>query len=316
MPRFVLPSCASCLLEGAMQALNKATGIPGNQSVERGHPIFEIQIKAVQEFLHILLDFSEKSFPALIASDMLRTVKKLTGNADPYKAERELSNTLCLKFYEKLETDLSKLKTPKQRLRKAIFMTIAGNNIDYITPGHSVTLTEEGIKNILEEVERNGLVKDDYKILWDLIVQGHPKVVYLLDNAGEIVFDKLVLGILKKELGLDVIAVVKGGPVANDVLLNDAEAVNLSENCTRIITTGTDDVGFNWNKASAEFKAAFERQPLVISKGQANFEAFNIFGLQMPPVDYFAIFKIKCPANAAMVGGKKGDQVILHVIPS
>ncbi len=316
MPRFVIPSCASCLLEGAIQALCKATEIPNTQGVERGHPSFDIHIKAVQEFLHILQDFNEKSYPTLIASDMLRAVKKITGNFDPYKVEREQSNIVCMKFYDKLKADLAKAKNPKQRLLKAIFMTIAGNNLDYITPGHSVTLTEESIKILLDDVERNGLVKDDYKTLWDLIVQQHPKIVYLLDNAGEIVFDKLVLGILKKELGLDVIAIVKGGPVANDVLLKDAEMVHLSENCSRIITTGTDDVGFNWTNASIEFKAVFEGRPLVISKGQANFESFNTFGLQMPTVDFYAIFKIKCPANAAMAGGKKGEQVILHVTPS
>ncbi len=315
MPHFVIPSCATCLLEGAVQVLCKATQIPSNQSVERGHPLFDMHIKALQEFLRILQGFSETSFPPLIASDLMRSVKQVTGNPDPYKAEREESNRICLTFYDQLRNDLSKVRSSKARLRKALFLTIAGNNIDYITPGHTVTLTEEGIKKVLDEVEQAGLVKDDYEQLWDLTSHRHPKIVYLLDNAGEIVFDKLVMGILKNQLGLDVTAVVKGAPVANDVLLEDAEMVQLSESCTRIITTGTDDVGFNWNSASAEFRAAFDGNPLVIAKGQANFETFNIFGSQMPPLSYFAIFKIKCPANATMAGGKKGEQVILHVTP-
>ncbi len=316
MTHFVIPSCAACLLEGAVQVLNKATGISSNQDVGRGHPLFDMYMKSMQEFLRILRDFNEKSFPALIASDLMRAVKKITGNPDPYKAEREKSNLICLKFYESLKADLSRQGDSKARLRKALFLTIAGNNIDYITPGHTVTLTEEGISQVLDEVEQIGLVKDDFELLWDQVSRRHPKVLYLLDNAGEIVFDKLVMGILKDDLGINVTAVVKGGPVANDVLWEDAEMVRLSENCTHIITTGTDDVGFNWDKASAEFKAGFEGEPLVISKGQANFEAINIFGLQMPPMFFFAIFKIKCPANAAIAGGKKGEQVILRVMPS
>src|SRR4030043_2278639 len=116
MPHFVIPSCAPCLLEAGFQVLYKANGIPSDQSIGRDHPKFNQFMKATQEFLDILQNFGDKSFPALIASDLLRAVKQITGNSDPYKVEREDSNRICLHFYDKLKSDLSKLETTKIRL--------------------------------------------------------------------------------------------------------------------------------------------------------------------------------------------------------
>jgi hypothetical protein len=266
----------------------------------------------MQEFLRLMQDFNEDSSPVILAGEMLHVVKNATGNADPYYEEKVLANQLCLPFAPALQAELDGIPDNKQRLRKALFWAIAGNNIDFITPGHAIELNETAIRRVLDETEGIGLVRDDYDALWNLLASDGAQVVYLLDNAGEIVFDKLALGVLQS-LGIEVVAVVKGGPISNDATLEDAEAVQLGEVCARVVTTGTDDLGFNWDTAPAEFRALFEGTPVVIAKGQANFEAFHAYGDRMPPVHFFGVLKVKCIANAAIVGGEKGQQVIMQV---
>jgi hypothetical protein len=284
-----------------------ATLSPGKSS-----PEFALQLQVVQAFLRLMQDFDENSSPVILAGEMLHVVKNATGNVDPYYKEKMVANELCLPFAPALQAELDGLPDAKDRLRKALFWAIAGNNIDFITPGHAIELTEAAIRRVLEETEEIGLVRDDYDALWGLLTSDGTRVVYLLDNAGEIVFDKLALGVLKS-LGIEVAAVVKGGPISNDATLEDAQTVQLAEACARVVTTGADDLGFNWDAASAEFQALFEGTPVVIAKGQANFEAFHAFGDRMPPEHFFGVLKVKCIANAAIVGGEKGQQVIMKV---
>ncbi|HMF29922.1 MAG TPA: ARMT1-like domain-containing protein [Candidatus Lokiarchaeia archaeon] len=309
--RYAIPYCAPCLLESAFNALCKAMGseaaLPDKDSGD-----FATQMEIIREFLRIMQDFSEDSFPVILASEMLQVIKRTTSNLNPYHAEKALANQICLNFTGELQEKLDAIPGKKDQLRQALFWAIAGNNIDFITPGHAIDLTSDAIRRVLEETEGIGLVRDDFEALWELIARGNRPVVYLLDNAGEIVFDKLVLCVLQS-LGTVVTAVVKGGPVSNDATLEGAETVNLSENGAQVETTGTDDLGFNWNAASDSFRALFEGNPVVISKGQANFEAFHAYGSRMPPLHFFGVLKVKCAANAAAVGGNKGDQVILQV---
>ncbi|MCP4762967.1 MAG: DUF89 family protein [archaeon] len=133
-------------------------------------------------------------------------------------------------------------------------------------------------------------------------------VVILLDNAGEIVFDKILIEILV-EMGIPVIGVVKGEPISNDATMEDAEEIGLTDICP-IISTGSYDLGFNPNHASQEFLNVIESAPIIIAKGQANFESINVFREYILNPEIFLIAKFKCNINANIAGVNVGDFVL------
>lgn len=99
--------------------------------------------------------------------------------------------------------------------------------------------------------------------------------LYLLDNAGEIVFDRILIEVLR-DMGIKAIAVVKGTPVLNDCTIEDAFETSLHESA-EVIDNGSDAIGTIFELSSESFKKVFQDTPLVISKGQGNFETLTTY---------------------------------------
>ncbi|HAS54351.1 MAG TPA: hypothetical protein DCS42_09605 [Nitrospiraceae bacterium] len=131
-------------------------------------------------------------------------------------------------------------------------------------------------------------------------------MLYLCDNAGEIVFDRLLLDLLRAA-GKDVTAVVKGSAVINDATINDAVAAGLEESA-RVIDNGSDGIGTLLETCSERFLDAYRSADLVISKGQANFE--TLLAEKDPRI--FFLFKVKCPVVARSLGRPEGDIVLMN----
>jgi len=129
------------------------------------------------------------------------------------------------------------------------------------------------------------------------------KLLYIGDNAGEIVFDKVLIEEIHKVGDYQVIFVVRGGPCINDALREDAEEVGMDE-VAKVIDTGSDGIGIPWKEVSEEFREAFLEADLRISKGQGNFETLN----GRPEPIYF-VLKAKCEAVARELGVRYGDVV-------
>lgn len=163
-------------------------------------------------------------------------------------------------------------------------------------------LKDEELHDDEDYEEFNGVEHDEF----DDSEKG--PVVFLLDNAGEIVLDKLLIEILV-DMGVDVISVVKGDPISNDATFEDAEEIDLTSVCD-VITTGSDDLGFNPNRASEDFLSLIQSAPLVIAKGQANFESINTFRESILNPEIFLLSKLKCDVNANLARVKVGDYVI------
>ena len=131
------------------------------------------------------------------------------------------------------------------------------------------------------------------------------RILYLCDNAGEIVFDRVLLETLR-DLGKDVTAVVKGSPVINDATLDDARAAGLQE-CSTVIDNGSDGIGTLLEACSELFLDAYRTADLIISKGQANFETL----VQNGDERIFFLFKVKCPVVASFLKRTNGDIVLM-----
>jgi len=129
-------------------------------------------------------------------------------------------------------------------------------------------------------------------------------IIYLADNAGEVVFDRLLIEELVEELGKQVIYVVRGKPIINDVLIEDAFFCGINK-VAKIISSGSDAPGTLLKYCSPEFIRLYQNVELIISKGQGNYEALSE---EDRPI--FFLFRAKCPVIAKNVGCNIGDMVL------
>jgi len=176
----------------------------------------------------------------------------------------------------------------------ALRLAIAGNVIDY-GPNQRFD-----INNTLEQAKSIVLAIDDSHSLQASISQAKT-LLYLGDNAGEIVMDRIFLETISHP---NVYFAVRGAPIINDALLEDAELVGIDK-ISNLITNGDDAPGTILESTSAEFRDIFDRADLVISKGQGNYE-----GLNGTDEKIYYILMTKCDHVANHLGVKKGDFVV------
>jgi len=184
------------------------------------------------------------------------------------------------------------------RLEGGARVAIAGNVIDF------GIYERIDIDRSIEEAFRLPLSATEY-LAFHRAVDRANRVLYLCDNAGEIVFDRVLIEILRDK-GKDVIAVVKGSPVINDATRDDAFAAGLHE-CATVIDNGNDGIGTLLEDCSTQFLDEFRLADLIISKGQANYETLAQAGDER----IFFLFKVKCQVVAAFLKLEGGDSVLI-----
>ncbi len=231
--------------------------------------------------------------PAHATTFVYRKIKELI-HRDPYKEIKYRYNEKTLRLYQNLKKNVFESDNP---LWTAARMAIAGNIMDF---GLFQSFDIEGT---VRHAINNGLDIDDFK-LFSEEVEKYSDMIYLLDNSGEIVFDKLLIEILLKK-GKKITAVVKGDAVINDVTMDDAVQVGLNEIC-RVIDNGSDAVGTILEWSSEEFRNEFNKNKLIISKGQGNFET-----LLQSDKNIFFLFQAKCDVVAGEIGRNKGAMILM-----
>ena len=231
------------------------------------------------------------------------TIAKVTGCADPYLAIKKASNDQALAVLPDLLREVKQSDVP---LLAALRLAIAGNIIDY------GAMADFDIGAAMERARTMSFVVDESRQLFERVCRlpERAKVLYLADNCGEIVYDSLVIHCLV-DLGLEVTVAVKGGPIINDALFEDALACGL-DRYARIITNGTACPGTPLASCSDEFLRAFRGADLILSKGQGNFETLSEAVLETE-VDIFFLLTVKCPvvgAHLARLTGKGPDELL------
>jgi len=133
------------------------------------------------------------------------------------------------------------------------------------------------------------------------------KILILLDNAGEIVFDKLLVETLQnKYSNLEIICAVRSRPIINDATIEDAKFIGLTE-IVKVIK-GPAAPGIDLSIATDEFKKHFlDEGSIILSKGQGNFE--SIYGMETPHEDVYYLLKAKCPLMERIFNVKIGDLI-------
>ncbi|SFQ39371.1 damage-control phosphatase ARMT1 family protein [Caldicoprobacter faecalis] len=255
------------------------------------------------EILFKLMDYvkglDRNATPAENSTYAVLKTYELMGVDDPYKEVKRQSNDLALELYPRLKRMLDEYG---DRLHSALKIAVAGNVIDL---GIRRSFDIEGELRYSMET---GFSKDHYDRFKQKL-ENVDEVLFLGDNAGEIVFDKVLVEELVS-LGKKVTYVVKEGPVLNDSTMEDAIYVGMDK-VARVITTGSRFLGVSFKHMSQEFADALNKAPLIISKGQANFESLEQHEMAQDRV--FFLLKIKCDEVAKAAGAALGDVVFFTV---
>jgi uncharacterized protein with ATP-grasp and redox domains len=228
--------------------------------------------------------------PPLAAREMYAMLRRITGIDDPFARIKERSNAKALQCYPLLKEAVAASGDP---LDTALRIALAGNMIDY---GRQ---SADGID--MEKVVRSFLAADfalDHRDRVRGMLEGAKNVLYILDNAGEIVFDRVFI----EQIGPErVTCAVRAVPIINDVTLKDAQQAGLTDIC-RVMSSGSGASGTPMAICTDEFREVFANADLVIAKGQGNFESMHEEGREV-----FHLFVAKCPVISREVGVAEGS---------
>ncbi len=223
--------------------------------------------------------------------DMIyRMLREHTGKQDPFLEIKERNIREALDLLPSLR---EKIRTSSDPLLTAIRIAIAGNVMD-MGVGRKYQ-----IKNDLEEILEQEFGIFDYETFKASLEQAE-SVLYLGDNAGESVFDRILIRALNKP----VVYAVREVPVINDVTMKDALASGLEQDAV-LISNGSSAPGTILSSCSPEFRKRFEQADMIISKGQGNYE-----GLSGSDRTVFFLLKAKCRVISRDLGVQLNDIIL------
>jgi uncharacterized protein with ATP-grasp and redox domains len=233
--------------------------------------------------------------PARTTTIIHRILRQETG-VDPYRLVKEEYNRIALDKLPSLRKQAAGSGDP---LAGGVRVAIAGNVIDF------GIYERFDLDRAIDESFQLPLSGAEYSAFVSAVGSAR-RMLYLCDNAGEIVFDRVLLEILR-DAGKELTAVVKGAPVINDATLDDAEAAGIAE-FADVIDNGNDGIGTLLESCSPRFMDAFRSADLIISKGQANYETL----IETRDERIFYLFKVKCPVVANALNRENGDIVLMR----
>lgn len=248
------------------------------------------QRKVVMETLKILQNLPEGATPPEIGMHVHRVVREITGNPDPYQQVKDDSTQKALALLPRLEALLEDAADP---LETAVRLSIAGNIIDF-GPNPPYDLWE-----VVERVLQQPFAVNDFEKLRTRLAEVD-SVLYLADNTGETLFDRLLIEILAPK----VTYVVKGAPILNDATRADALAVGI-EQVAEVVDNGAQVTGTILPLCSPDFQARFNQAELILAKGMGNYETLSTVAAPI-----FFLLQVKCPIIGLDVGAPAGSIVV------
>lgn len=244
--------CKQCLLDSIKQ-------------LEKQYALSKEQMDWLQEKLDAYISgIKDTTKMPTIAAELHQILREVSGINNPYKQEKDISNTVALKMYDSL---LEKTLSSKDPWLEALKLSIAGNIMDYVSVPNLSGNEEKYFLETLEKLFHSGIVSNDIEKLRNVISKAN-NILFLGDNAGEIVMDKLFLHILQHP---NITYVVRGDYILNDVTFEDAKLVGIDK-YAQILSNGNNAPSTIIEHTSNEFKEAYKKADIIISKGQGNYE--------------------------------------------
>ncbi len=276
-------TCVNCLLSRVDFECSLAGSSPDTAAQVRG------------ECGQILKDLwnSELLHPQ-IASTIHRHACRRIGNPDPFRGLKAEGNRQALSVCRERRAELV-------TFRDRVLASVIANTFDYGVDNHTV---DGDFSAYFAREFPKGLAVDDT----DRILALAKRVVYLTDNCGEIVFDRLVVDFLKAQ-GAHITLAVRDAPILNDATLDDARALGFDNVVDNLTTTGGGaEIGLDLYKMPADLAEAIDRCTVIISKGMANYESLSMYK-DLPPVAY--LMSVKCRPVAEDIGFPVGSRIAM-----
>lgn len=277
--------CGPCFLRQAREALDLSTDDEN------------LKMEVIGEiFKYLSENFHQGTNSNSTGSTMHEIIKRKTGCNDPYYKEKIESNRLALKYLP----DVKKILVDDDSLENYVKIAIIGNILDF----GAFTLDDD-IESVIKDSLKKDLVIKDIEE-FENSLKTNDQVLYLVDNTGEIVFDKLLLNKIK-EYGLDITIAVKSEPILNDACMAEALDAGLDE-FGDIVEIGAGTVGYVDNKISEEFREIFKSHKFIISKGMGNYEGLTEIDLSDKEI-YFLLCA-KCNTISRDIGVNLHDMLL------
>ena len=273
------PECYPCFLNQAIKTARRTTSDPR-------------RLKALlDEVSAALRSHPFDVAPPVISEDIYRIIARTTGAADPYRDLKRRCIRQALRIYPEVKKWVAAHPDP---LRAAVQAAIAGNVIDFGVAGEFDLAAD--VSALLDRP----LAVDHYADFRKCLARAG-RVLYLGDNAGEPVFDRILIEALDRPVAY----AVRSAPIINDALAEDAAAAGLS-GPVRVVETGCSTPGTVLSHSSPAFRRLFRSADLIISKGQGNFEALAESGRSL-----FFLLKVKCEVVARLARAPLGSLVLI-----
>jgi uncharacterized protein with ATP-grasp and redox domains len=271
--------CLPCFLRQAVEAAKMATADPLKQR------------EVVDAVLHLLGATSASDGPPQIAARVHRTVRRVSGCDDPYGQVKQQSNKAAMELRPRAQELVAASDDPLQTAAK---LAAVGNIID-----SGVGLRFD-LKAEIERANARRFATSDFDRFREEMARAST-VLYLTDNAGEIVFDRLLIEQMNHK---KMFVAVKAEPMLNDALLADAEFAGIHR-LAAVLTTGPDWSGAGAGAGSAGSLEAFAHADVIIAKGQGNYE-----WLSETKANIFFLLMVKCPVVARDLGVEVSELVL------
>lgn len=270
--------CYPCFLKQALSAARRAGGTEKQQ------------LSVIRRTMEILKKLDVGAIPPEIARHVHHAVREEISCPDPYREAKQQSTEQALALLPDLRRLIDDSSDP---MDTAIRLAIAGNIMDL-----GVMEDFGNLQNTIDRVLKQQFAIDHTAEL-RVLLETADHLLYLGDNTGETVFDRALI----ERISIPVVYAVKGSPVLNDATEQDAIEAGL-DRITTILPNGSDVPGTLLNLCSEEFRDAFEKAPVIIAKGQGNYESLSDAGSKV-----FCLLQIKCPVIGEDIGAPAGSIV-------
>jgi uncharacterized protein with ATP-grasp and redox domains len=275
--------CLPCFVNQALSAL-KRTNATALQTK-----------KAMRAVFRELAEIDFNATPPVTGTRIYRIIRDLMNAVDPFADDKKLYNAFAQSLLPEMHRAVASAPDP---FLAGVKLAIAANIIDF---GKNDALSEKEVRECMDRALSAPIDEVAAGRLRHAIA-GAGSILYLCDNAGEIVFDKLFIEKIPCE---KVICAVRGAPAINDATIEDAQQTGLAD-LVPVISNGSDAPGTLLDECSDEFQNAFADADLVIAKGQGNFETLS----DVKNKAIFFLLQIKCPVIARDIGFPVGSFVI------
>ncbi len=262
---------------------------------ERAHIDEETSRRLLREVLNSLATADHSMPPPILTRVAFDLVVAASGNPDPLAAEKRWANDLVLSLLPNLEKQVAEAADP---FDAAVRLSVAGNVVDL---GAKRNVSREEVVRALEEATEVPLRGLETKAFAKLVSEAE-RILFLTDNAGEVVLDRLLLDRLPP--GRITVA-VRGAPTINDATMEDADHAGLVGRYP-VIDNGAPYAGTHVPSCSPEFRRVLDEADLIIAKGQGNYETLNT---EQRPIMF--LFKVKCEGVSRLSGLPVGSLACL-----